>query len=215
MSLTRAAFNAATRLKDPFSDHARQRRMARFMAVMGLRGGERVLDLGGHARFWDGVPVPLDVTILNLPSAMERREHPSIHRFTLVEGDACNVGFAADMSYDIAFSNSVIEHVGGPARQRAMAHEIRRLAPRYWVQTPSVWFPVEAHTFMPFWWFYPPPLKAVFVRRWRRSLPEWCEMVEGTTVLARRDLAAMFPDAQLWTERFAGFPKSYVAARGG
>lgn len=186
--------------------------MNRFIDAMNIRGGERIIDLGGSALFRDAVPVPLDITVLNLPEALDREVPNSHHRITLLEGDACDVTFA-DRSFDIAFSNSVIEHVGGKDRQRALAGEARRLAPRYWVQTPSIWFPVEAHTHMPFWWFYPPAMKAFFIRRWDEKLPAWCEMIKGTTVIPRSDMQEMFPDARIWTERFMGCAKSYVAYR--
>ncbi|MCZ8333375.1 MAG: class I SAM-dependent methyltransferase [Rhodobacteraceae bacterium] len=130
-----------------------------------------------------------------------------------MEGDACDLSRFGDLSFDIAFSNSVIEHVGGPEKRSALAQEARRLAPRYWVQTPSVWFPIEAHTYLPFWWFYPPFLKRAFIKRWRRDLPEWCEMIEGTTVLPFAELRALFPEATILTERLIGLPKSYIATR--
>jgi len=158
------------------------------------------------------VPVPLQLVMVNLPGT-QGPVPPSHHEITLVEGDACDLPQFADGAFDIAFSNSVIEHVGGPEKRAALAREARRLAPRYWVQTPSIWFPVEAHTYLPFWWFYPPALKRAFIARWRRRLPAWCEMIEGTTVLRRQEMQALFPDATLWTERVMGLPKSYVARR--
>lgn len=206
------AHKTAMTLKKPFSRRMRAARMQRFIDAMGIRGGERIIDLGGSARFWDGVQVPLDITVLNLPDALDRQTPDTHHRITLLEGDACDVTFP-DRSFDIAFSNSVIEHVGSKDRQHALAGEARRLAPRYWVQTPSIWFPVEAHTHMPFWWFYPPAMKAHFIRRWEDKLPAWCEMIKGTTVIPRSDMREMFPDARIWTERFMGFAKSYVAYR--
>ena len=115
------------------------------------------------------------------------------------------------MEFDIAVSNSVIEHVGDKTKQAEMAHEIQRLAPAYWVQTPSIWFPIEAHTMVPLWWFYPPALKKSLIKRWREKLPHWTEMVETTTVLLRGYFSKLFPDATVWTERKFLFPKSYVA----
>lgn len=174
--------------------------------------GMRVIDLGGVPLFWTDCPVPLNITILNLPGLNPPDPPPFHHTVTLLEGDACATQFKND-AFDIAFSNSVIEHVGDAGNRARMAAEIRRLAPRYWVQTPSIWFPMEAHTMMPFWWFYPAPLKSRFKERWRRVRPAWTEMIDGTTVIRRRELHQLFPDAMLLTERVGGFTKSYIACR--
>lgn len=205
-----AIFHTLMRMKQPFSQRARQRRMQVFLDRMNIKGGERIIDLGGAPGFWDDCPVALDITIVNLPGFNPDTAPPSHHKLTLLLGDACNVDFAADQSFDIAFSNSVIEHVGDETKQAAMANEARRLAPAYWVQTPSIWFPIEAHCNMPFWWFYPRPVKDSFIRRWRKKLPAWTEMVETTTVLLKGHMQNLFPDGQTWTEWKLGFPKSYV-----
>jgi Methyltransferase domain len=212
LQLKYAVFHAAQAVKQPFQRFTRDRRMRRFLQTVKLQGGERIIDLGGTVQFWAEVPVQLDITILNLPESVPREPVPSHHKITLVAGDACQTGFADD-SFHLAFSNSVIEHVGSPENQQRMASEARRLAPNYWVQTPSIWFPIEAHTNMPFWWFYPPGLQRRLIAGWERKLPDWSEMVKGTTVLLHSDLARMFPDGTIWTERFAGLPKSYVVSR--
>lgn len=200
------------RISRDFSAAMRARRTAHFIRRMGLSGGERIIDLGGAPSSWRAIPVPLKIVMVNLPGALHR-DPESHHDITYVEGDACDLSDYDDGSFDIAFSNSVIEHVGGPEKRAALAKEARRLAPRYWVQTPSIWFPVEAHTYLPFWWFYPPFVKRAFIRRWRQTLPSWCEMIEGTTVLSKSEVRSLFPDAKIETERFLGLPKSYVASR--
>ncbi len=108
----------------------------------------------------------------------------------------------------------MIEHAGDAHRRAAFAADARRLAPRYLVQTPAIWFPVEAPSHMPFWWFWPEAARAAMIRRWRVTLPAWCKMVEGTTVLRRAELQGLFPDGRLWTERAAGITKGYVVWRG-
>ena len=192
--------------------YTRRRRMRR-LALLDLRAGDRVLDLGGTCSIWQYVETPLDVTIVNLPGVDKQVLPDSHHRFHLVVGDATDMPEYRDNQFDVVFSNSVIEHVGGEERRAAFAREVRRLAPRYFVQTPSVWFPLEAHTGIPFWWALPQSVRRRAIERWRAKLPAWTEMVEGTTVIARDQLQAYFPDGAIITERVMGIPKSYAAYR--
>lgn len=185
---------------------------------MGIAGGEHVIDLGGAPGFWSTCPHPLKITIVNNYSTTKKPENQdfgSIHEITLVEADACDLHAFPDMSFDIAVSNSVIEHVGDRSKQAALAAEARRLAPAYWVQTPSIWFPIEAHTYMPFWWFWPQWMRDRAMRDWRRKVPGWAQMIDEVTVIALKDLRDMFPDGEVYVERKAGFPKSYTIYRRG
>ena len=198
-------------LLDPFSRRMRERRMAKFEKWSPVRTGARVLDLGGSPGFWDAMNRPLDITILNLPGTLTPAG-PSIHKFAAIEGDACHVDAFAARSFEIVFSNSVIEHVGPADSQEAFAREVRRLGSSYWVQTPSIWFPIECHTGMPFWWLYPKALQSFFLRRWKEKLPEWTSYIEQTRVLSKRRLQQLFPEATIEVERFLGIAKSYVAS---
>ncbi len=125
--------------------------MRSFVRRMGVREGMSILDLGGQPLIWDSVPFSLNLTILNLPGQIDTKGHdagsdksivPTHHNIRYVEGDACNVDGFGDRSFDIVFSNSVIEHVGPADKQASFAHEARRLSRSYWVQTPSKWFPI-------------------------------------------------------------------------
>lgn len=203
------------RLLPHFSALTRRRRMETFMRMLEIKPGTRVLDLGGSPLSWFDVPVPLDITILNLPGGIQSFElsaaRTSIHTFHYVEGDACNVHQFPDRSFDVAFSNSVIEHVGPREKQQAFAREVVRLGKSYWVQTPSAWFPIEAHTGLPFYWFYPEQLRAWLLRRSQRKLPTWwTQYVAETRVLSRRRMVELFPNARVHVEFFFGLPKSYV-----
>jgi len=188
----------------------RRRRMSIFMSRMNVPENARILDLGGQPMIWSSVDVKLNVTILNLPG-IAHRHFESNHTITYVEGDACDVAGYGDNSFDIVFSNSVIEHVGDDHMQLRFAREVMRLGRSYWVQSPSKYFPLEAHCGMPFWWFYPRRLRQYFITRWRRKLPAWTEMVEETRVLEMSRMQALFPKAAIKTERLLGIPKSYVA----
>ena len=184
--------------------------MQQLEKLLGVKPGMRVLDLGGQPDIWNFVSAPLDITILNLPGVAAPAPKESTHKFDFVEGDACNVTAYADRSFELVFSNSVIEHVGGEEKQRAFADEVRRLGVKYWVQTPSIWFPVEAHTGMPFWFFMPEFIRLRFIKNWEEKLPDWTEMVKGTTVLSKSEMRDYFPDGSMITERKFGIPKSYI-----
>jgi hypothetical protein len=55
-----------------------------------------------------------------------------------------------DDAFDVAFSNAVVEHVGGRDQQRRFVAELCRVAPRVFLSTPNRWFPAETHTLLPF-----------------------------------------------------------------
>jgi 2-polyprenyl-3-methyl-5-hydroxy-6-metoxy-1,4-benzoquinol methylase len=176
---------------------------------MGVADGMSVIDLGGSPMTWKTVPFSLNLTVLNLPGGVPR-DNAIRHKITYIEGDACDVKEFGDRSFDMVFSNSVIEHVGAVDKRASFAKEVRRLGRSYWVQTPAIWFPLEPHCGMPFWWFYPEFVKRYFIERWRKKLPAWTTMVEETTILLKSELRQLFPEATILTEKFLGIPKSYI-----
>jgi hypothetical protein len=203
-------FDAFQALKRPFSEWSRKKRMRSYTAIMGIREGMSIIDLGGTPVIWDVVSQRLNLTMLNLPGGASNNV-ASHHTIRYVEGDACQVVGFEESSFDSVFSNSVIEHVGPIEKQANFAREVRRLGKSYWVQTPSKWFPIEAHCGMPFWWFYPAWLRRHFIDRWRKKLPAWTDMVEETTVLTKTELQLLFPEATILVETSLRMPKSYVA----
>jgi len=192
----------------------RKQRMAVFEEKMPLKNGSRIIDLGGLPPTWEHIDLDLDITLLNLPDSQARdmlAERTYKHKYTFVEGDACDAAMFADNSFDIVYSNSVIEHVGDESRQQAYANTVRRLAPSYWIQTPSIWFPIEAHSNMPFWWFYPEPLKQAWIKYWKSTpIPFMGRYMSETTVVTLPKLKTFFPEAKIYREYVSGFVKSYT-----
>jgi hypothetical protein len=92
----------------------RARRMARFARVLDGLSEKRILDIGGSERFWRPWP-GADVTLLNV-HFIDVAQRPRI------QVDATSTGLCDD-AYDIAFSNSVVEHLGTWERQKAFARE--------------------------------------------------------------------------------------------
>lgn len=177
----------------------------------------RVLDLGGTIESWGICPVrPAHVTLLNM--GIPTGDTPDWMR--QVDGDACNVPEPlASESWDLVFSNSVIEHVGGYAKRREFAEQVRSLAPAYWVQTPNRYFLVEPHWLFPGFQFLPVSARRVVAQRWplykwrsdddERALREVLEI----ELVSKTEMAFLFPDAELVPEKVAGLTKSWIALR--
>jgi hypothetical protein len=123
-------------------------------------------------------------------------------------------------TFDLVHSNSTIEHVGPWLQMLKAAAEITRLANAYYVQTPNFWFPVEPHFRAPLLHFLP-ELRARLVMRVRLGFAETRSetmsdamlQVQDARLLDRRQLAALFPDAEILDERFFGLTKSLIAIR--
>jgi hypothetical protein len=188
----------------------RSQRMRDFVESVRPPPGARILDLGGTDYNWKLVRHDYHVTIVNLPNGGTRHQNTDHYRF--VEGDATNLReMFDDQSFDVVFSNSVIEHVGGPEAQERFRDEVYRLAPAHWVQTPSDQFPLEVHTGIPYYWHLPEAVKELLHRRWKANLPGWYAMVAGTTVLSRARMRELFYRSSLYTEKVFGLEKSYAA----
>ena len=181
----------------------------------------RILDVGGTERFWEamrytGAP-DVEIVLLNLEAPAPTR-HSNLHTVT---GDATRIVDYGVGEFDVVFSNSVIEHVGGFYDQRRMAEEIRRVGKRYFVQTPNRYFPIEPHFLFPFFQFLPTTAKEFLAWRlslgWYGSLGEREQVQESARtirLLSRRELTQLFPGGTLYEERLLGIAKSFVVYGG-
>jgi hypothetical protein len=197
----------------------RRRRLERFMREFGVTPRTTVLDIGGAAGFWRLVGNPPRVTLLNMPRAAEETEGGERR----VAGSALALPFR-DGAFDIVFSNSVIEHVGGESNQRRFAEEAVRVGRGYWIQTPNRWFPVEQHLLTPFIHWLPASCQRALVPRatvWgafarvphdRREyfLRHYLDEVR---LLDAAELMRLFPGAGLIRERAGVWTKSLIAYR--
>ena len=161
------------RLVDAISLRSRRRKFALFMETMRPTGETAVLDVGvddfgfGEIRVTDhgscgtlnffeqAYPWPERITALGQHEGTTFSDrYPSIH---YVQGNATDLPFE-DSSFDVVYSNAVIEHVGGVEAQRHFVAEALRVAPRAFITTPNRWFPVEVHTRLPLVHWLPRPL---------------------------------------------------------
>lgn len=197
-------------------------RMRRFDAAFSLTKCRRILDVGGTPAIWKLLPRECSVVMVNMPRADESRESAAAG-IGYVHGDGCNLPFA-DHSFDIVFSNSVIEHVGGPDAQARFAREIVRTGGGYWVQTPNRYFPIEMHLLTPLVHLLPQSWRAYIVRRF--TVWQWIHrpaedekryyiehFVSDIHLLSASEMQRLFPDAVILRERFLLFTKSLIAYR--
>jgi SAM-dependent methyltransferase len=193
--------------------------MGRFAKRFAIDGNTRVLDVGGTPGNWELLEVRPRLVILNMPRAGEAVPAG----IGVVFGDGCSLPFASE-SFDIVFSNSVIEHVGSEERQRTFAEEVRRVGRRYFVQTPNRWFPLEHHLLTPFLHWLPLAWQRHLVRfnfwQWiarpRADEREFYlrHYIEDIRLLDATRMRELFPGAKVRRERFMGMTKSLIAERG-
>jgi hypothetical protein len=190
----------------------RGRRMRDMVRLLNLPDGARIVDLGGTERNWRLIDHSYRITLVNLPGSDQPITDPSV--FEAIEGDACDLKATfADNSFDAVFSNSVIEHVGPEDKQAMFAAEARRLAPAYWVQTPSPRFPIEAHTGIFRYWRKSQASRDAILDRWGEKYPGWVEMLRETRVLPAERMRELFPDGRLYREIVFGMEKSNTMYR--
>jgi hypothetical protein len=175
----------------------------------------RILDVGGTVDLWRTSPMPgkLHVTLLNLTKSPT----VGVENIISLVGDARKMPEFPDNSFDVCFSNSVIEHVGTLYDQIAMAKEIRRVSKAYFVQTPARNFPIEPHFLVPGWQYLPIRLRAWMLQQRKVG---WAEKfsdpllaqaeVEQIRLLTRREMEMLFPDANIYEEKVGPFTKSIV-----
>jgi hypothetical protein len=193
----------------------RRRRMNRFFALFAPSNEVRVLDIGGTAETWSseaegGARFP--VTLINTYDYGPIEDK----RFTSVAGDATALPFTNN-AFDIAFSNSVIEHLGTWEKQQTFAREARRVAGKLWIQTPARSFPIEAHLLAPYIQYLPKSVQHRIARWTPRGLLQPSlvhEIVDEVRLLTHCEVKQLFPDCLILKERVLGLTKSYIAVRG-
>jgi hypothetical protein len=213
--------NRITRLltdtNDPSSVAARTRRRRgeRLLAEFPDLAAMHVVDIGGVVSDWKRLPVrPAHLTVVNL------FEQAGDAATETIVGDACDLpATLAGRRFDLVFSNSVIDQVGGHQRRLRFAENVDALSDRHWIQTAYRYFPLDAVTLFPLAQQLPLAARARLTRHWPlgyRHADTWRDSVELSLAiegLSRTALAFYFPASRIVPERFAGLIKSLIAVR--
>ncbi|MEY3869493.1 MAG: hypothetical protein RLZZ338_3384 [Cyanobacteriota bacterium] len=186
-------------------------------------GSVKIIDIGGTQTYWGIISSDVldkynvHITIANLPEMPIPKDQG---RYSFIIADGCALSDLRDGSFHIAHSNSVIEHVGDWVRMVAFAKEVKRVASKYFVQTPNYWFPIEPHCMTPFFHWLPKPIRIWLVLHFQlghlpkaETIDEAVRLVEGSRLLSKSMLRELFKEAEIVTERLLGLPKSFIAIK--
>lgn len=205
----------------------RKKRVERFEAFIHencsekLNGGAdkvRIIDLGGTYDYWANAGFSMtdkvEITLVNLEDTYIPE---GVNNFISITGDATKLEDIKDKTYDIAFSNSCIEHVGKEREWKMMAREMERVAEHVYLQTPNRYFPIEPHFMFPFFQFFPLKLKAYLILHHQLGFwPQGCDwddslrLADSIKLLSLRDLKRLFPKGKIWKEKLYGLTKSFT-----
>jgi len=185
----------------------RWRRWQHLVELLGLTGTESVIDVGGTDRSWwfvdwRGPVVRCNIDLTGAEAGLR------------VRADGRRLPFR-DRAFDVAFSNSVIEHLGTFDAQASFSQELRRVGRRYFLQTPNRWFPIEPHYLMPFFQFLPVGVQRRLHTRFDIGTFKRTDPFGTIRLMTRRELQRLFPEASLVPERWGPFVKSWYAVYAG
>jgi len=184
----------------------------------GPKKGIKILDVGGTQKYWEDKKIVqemnLQITILNLEKIPVTGDN-----FKSVAGNATNLSEFADKSFDLVFSNSVIEHLYTWENQQKMAAEIRRVGIKYFVQTPNKYFIIEPHYALPLMQFFPKKFGYQILTKTKLSrLTKWepeaaQRYLDEIKLLSLKEMRYLFPDGSVFYEKALGLNKSYILYR--
>ncbi|MBM4059607.1 MAG: class I SAM-dependent methyltransferase [Planctomycetes bacterium] len=208
-----------TALFERLSQRSRRIKMELLQRHLPLTGDELVLDIGSQVdaqsrQLLERFPDQGRITAVNiLPQHLQaiRAAFPGVR--TQV-ADARELPFA-DRSFDLVYSNAVIEHVGDFAAQARMAAEVRRVGKRWFLTTPNRWYPFEFHARVPLISWLPPRWMHRVARLWaynhvhRRYQPG--NDYSDVHLLGARQLRRLFPDSLVVNPRVTFWPETLVA----
>lgn len=214
-----------------FSKTSRRKRTELFTRYLRPAEEDRILDLGSvDGSFIAGViPFRKNVYIADIDAEHLQRGKETYGFKAVLLDESGRIPFP-DGYFDIVFCFAVIEHVtvdkrdipnyktarqfadAAFVRQRRLANEIRRVGKRYFVTTANKHFPIEGHTWLPFFVAYlprPTLVKLVqFMNKWwpKKDFPDWSLLTPG-------QMSELFPDAEIVAEKWCGFTKSVIAIK--
>jgi len=139
---------------------------------------------------------------LSLPDVEDYRQ--SFPGVQAVVFDGCALPFA-DKSFDIVYSNAVLEHLPGKLFTERFAAEVQRVGKGWFVTTPNFWYPIDPHYHLPFIQLLPEDMQQRLVRV-AGKVP-----YENLHLLTKRELRRLFPVGEVVGCRVTFYPETLIA----
>lgn len=209
-----ATDSAFRRVLKKLSHKSRTRKFELLASVFRARPQDSVLDVGASGEVFlqysleDVYPYPQRIVAGGYEprEIVAARRHYPDPRYVLFDG--CALPFA-DQSFDLVFSNAVIEHILGPGRQEMFAREVMRVGKSWFITTPNFWYPFETHHHLPFFQFLPRSLQMPYNRLLGTHIPKGT--VQELGLLSARQLYRLFPTSHIAKVRVTVWPETLVA----
>lgn len=204
------------------------RRAKRFLYfIQKLPRPVRIIDLGGSAEMWARWGVTeadrLLITLVNNHHIDKSHlgERLPGNFVSVCQMDVLKLCKGDLTSYDVVFSNSMLEHLSSVEEQARLAASIIDCGKPYFVQVPNkdcIVDPHFPHLLAPFFAAWPKPLQVRMLTLHHLgsgnrsvSLVDAMRRLHYYTPLNRHSLRQLFPGATIAKERTFGLPLSLVA----
>jgi ubiquinone/menaquinone biosynthesis C-methylase UbiE len=206
--------SAYRRILQSFSHRSRTKKLDLLLKLFRPRPEDRVLDVGASAEIFvqhtleDVYPYPTRIVAggYEANEVLSARRHSSQPLYVLFDG--CALPFP-DQSFDLVFSNAVIEHILGPGRQERFAQEVMRVGKSWFITTPNYWYPFESHHHLPLFQFFPRTVQMEYNRLLGTHITRGT--VQELGLLSARQLRRLFPTSQIAKVRVTFWPETLVA----
>jgi SAM-dependent methyltransferase len=161
--------NIVEKIAVRFSIKNRLFKYSLFIKMFSVDAQTRILDIGveNAVHPWsnfleENYPYQHNITALSIDEVKQFNQKYPLVQTVIYKGDIFPF---MNNSFDIGWSNAVLEHVGDAAAQVLFLKEIYRCSRKAFITTPNRYFPVELHTRIPFLHWLPKTIFDSFLKK--------------------------------------------------